>query len=50
MGVTGNDVLVGDNFSGGTGSDLFVFGTGDGTDTILDVPDGSSPEEALVLV
>ncbi|MEO0374940.1 MAG: hypothetical protein AAF329_10015, partial [Cyanobacteria bacterium P01_A01_bin.17] len=36
MGVTGNDILVGDNFSGGTGSDLFVFGNGDGTDTILD--------------
>ncbi|MEL6381069.1 MAG: hypothetical protein AAFQ89_01070, partial [Cyanobacteria bacterium J06626_18] len=37
MGVTGNDILVGDNFSGGQGgSDLFVFGNGDGTDTILD--------------
>ena len=36
MGVTGNDVLVGDNFSNGGGSDTFVFGNGDGTDTILD--------------
>ncbi|MEM9266038.1 MAG: TIGR03118 family protein [Cyanobacteria bacterium P01_F01_bin.13] len=36
MGVTGNDILVGDNDSGGRGSDLFVFGNGDGTDTILD--------------
>ncbi|MEM7061649.1 MAG: amidase family protein [Cyanobacteria bacterium P01_B01_bin.77] len=34
MGVTGNDILVGD--SGSSGSDLFVFGNGDGTDTILD--------------
>ncbi|MEL6351880.1 MAG: amidase family protein [Cyanobacteria bacterium J06627_28] len=36
MGVTGNDTLVGDNFSDGSGSDLFVFGNGDGTDTIVD--------------
>ncbi|MGB3300992.1 MAG: pre-peptidase C-terminal domain-containing protein, partial [Phormidesmis sp.] len=36
MGVTGNDILVGDNLSQGSGSDLFVFGNGDGTDTILD--------------
>ncbi|MEL6353805.1 MAG: hypothetical protein AAFR58_18925, partial [Cyanobacteria bacterium J06627_28] len=36
MGVTGNDTLVGDNGSNGSGSDLFVFGNGDGTDTILD--------------
>lgn len=36
MGVTGNDTLVGDNFSDSSGSDLFVFGNGDGTDTILD--------------
>ena len=36
MGVTGNDILVGDNGSGGSGSDLFVFGNGDGTDTIVD--------------
>ncbi|MBE9060910.1 calcium-binding protein [cf. Phormidesmis sp. LEGE 11477] len=35
-GGTGNDTLVGDNFSNGSGSDLFVFGSGDGTDTILD--------------
>ncbi|MGB3298969.1 MAG: hypothetical protein WBA76_11915, partial [Phormidesmis sp.] len=36
MGGTDNDILVGDNMSGGMGSDLFVFGAGDGTDTILD--------------
>ncbi|MEO0884636.1 MAG: serine hydrolase [Cyanobacteria bacterium J06648_10] len=36
MGVTGNDTLIGDNFSDGSGSDLFVFGNGDGTDTIVD--------------
>ena len=41
MGGTGNDVLVGDNMSDGTGSDLFVFGNGDGTDTILDFEVGS---------
>ncbi|MEL7316297.1 MAG: calcium-binding protein, partial [Cyanobacteria bacterium J06559_3] len=41
MGVTGNDTLVGDNFSNGSGSDLFVFGNGDGTDTILDFEVGS---------
>ena len=34
MGVTGNDVLV-----GGAGSDTFVFGNGDGTDTIEDFED-----------
>ncbi|EDX82844.1 FG-GAP repeat domain protein [Synechococcus sp. PCC 7335] len=36
FGGTGNDTLVGDNFSDGSGSDLFVFGAGDGTDTLLD--------------
>ncbi|NEP63536.1 MAG: calcium-binding protein, partial [Symploca sp. SIO2G7] len=36
MGVTGDDILVGDNGSDGSGSDLFVFGLGDGTDTVLD--------------
>ncbi|NEP19842.1 MAG: D-alanyl-D-alanine carboxypeptidase, partial [Leptolyngbya sp. SIO4C1] len=41
MGVTGNDTLVGDNFSGSSGSDLFVFGNGDGTDTILDFQVGT---------
>jgi Ca2+-binding RTX toxin-like protein len=41
IGGTGNDTLVGDNMSGGSGSDLFVFGTGDGTDTILDFEVGS---------
>ncbi|MBE9062920.1 hypothetical protein IQ256_18340 [cf. Phormidesmis sp. LEGE 11477] len=35
-GGIGNDTLVGDNFSKGSGSDLFVFGIGNGTDTILD--------------
>ncbi|MEL6325306.1 MAG: pre-peptidase C-terminal domain-containing protein [Cyanobacteria bacterium J06626_23] len=41
MGVTGNDILVGDNRSSGSGSDLFVFGNGDGTDTILDFEVGT---------
>jgi Ca2+-binding RTX toxin-like protein len=41
MGVTGNDTLVGDNMSGGSGSDLFVFGNGDGTDTVLDFEVGT---------
>jgi len=41
MGVTGNDTLVGDNGSNGSGSDLFVFGNGDGTDTILDFEVGT---------
>lgn len=41
MGGTGDDVLVGDNMSGGSGSDLFVFGNGDGTDTILDFEVGT---------
>ncbi len=36
MGVTGDDTLTGDDYSGGSGSDLFVFGNGDGTDTITD--------------
>ncbi|MEM9002150.1 MAG: TIGR03118 family protein [Cyanobacteria bacterium P01_F01_bin.86] len=36
MGVTGNDILTGDNGSRGSGSDTFVFGNGDGTDTITD--------------
>jgi Ca2+-binding RTX toxin-like protein len=36
MGVTGNDTLTGDDFSGGSGADLFVFGNGDGTDIITD--------------
>lgn len=34
--VTGNDIFVGDSFSGGSGSDIFVFGNGDGTNNILD--------------
>ncbi|MEM9002230.1 MAG: spondin domain-containing protein [Cyanobacteria bacterium P01_F01_bin.86] len=41
MGVTGNDTLVGDNGSDGSGSDLFVFGNGDGTDTIVDFEVGT---------
>ncbi|MGB3533714.1 MAG: calcium-binding protein [Microcoleaceae cyanobacterium] len=49
MGVTGNDVLTGDDFSGGSGSDLFVLrltarsanGNGDGTDTITDFEVGT---------
>ncbi|EDX87078.1 type I secretion target GGXGXDXXX repeat protein domain protein [Synechococcus sp. PCC 7335] len=41
MGGAGNDTLVGDNFSSGSGSDLFVFGSGDGTDTLLDFEVGT---------
>ena len=41
MGVTGDDVLVGDSISGGDGSDIFVYGNGDGTDTILDFTVGT---------
>ncbi|MEO0518189.1 MAG: TIGR03118 family protein [Cyanobacteria bacterium P01_A01_bin.116] len=41
IGASGNDVLVGDNSSGGRGSDLFVFGNGDGTDTIIDFEIGT---------
>ena len=36
MGATGNDTLTGDDFSGGSGADVFVFGNGDGTDMITD--------------
>ncbi|NEQ22084.1 MAG: DUF4347 domain-containing protein [Microcoleus sp. SIO2G3] len=35
-GGLGNDTLVGDNFSGGNGSDTFVLAVGEGTDTISD--------------
>jgi len=35
-GGLGNDTLVGDDFSGGNGSDTFVLASGEGTDTILD--------------
>jgi Ca2+-binding RTX toxin-like protein len=35
-GGLGNDILVGDDFSGGGGSDTFVLAAGEGTDTILD--------------
>ncbi|MEM9002142.1 MAG: hypothetical protein AAGE59_01315 [Cyanobacteria bacterium P01_F01_bin.86] len=41
MGVTGNDILTGDNGSSGSGSDTFVFGNGDGTDTITDFEVGT---------
>ncbi|PSN14931.1 hypothetical protein C7271_21310 [filamentous cyanobacterium CCP5] len=35
-GGLGNDRLIGDNFSGGSGSDIFVLAAGEGTDTIVD--------------
>ena len=35
-GGAGNDTLVGDDFSGGSGSDIFMLAAGEGTDTILD--------------
>ena len=35
-GSLGNDTLVGDDFSGGQGSDTFVLATDEGTDTISD--------------
>ena len=35
-GGLGNDTLVGDDFSGGNGSDTFVLALGEGMDTILD--------------
>ncbi|MBT9312782.1 S8 family serine peptidase [Leptothoe kymatousa] len=41
IGGTGNDVLVGDNFSEASGDDLFVFGSNDGTDTVLDFEVGA---------
>ncbi|MEM8505416.1 MAG: hypothetical protein AAF716_19975, partial [Cyanobacteria bacterium P01_D01_bin.1] len=40
-GGAGNDRLVGDNFSGGIGSDTFVLAAGEGTDTILDFEVGT---------
>jgi len=41
MGGLGNDVLAGDNQSKGSGSDLFVFSSGDGIDTIVDFEVGT---------
>lgn len=35
-GGLGNDRLVGDDFSGGQGSDTFVLASGEGTDTLVD--------------
>ncbi|NER30415.1 MAG: calcium-binding protein [Symploca sp. SIO1C4] len=35
-GGLGDDTLTGDNFSGGSGSDIFVLAIGEGTDTIID--------------
>nr|WP_322744470.1 MULTISPECIES: calcium-binding protein [unclassified Coleofasciculus] len=35
-GGLGNDTLVGDDFSGGSGSDTFVLAAGEGTDTLVD--------------
>jgi len=39
-GGLGNDTLVGDDFSGGSGSDTFVLAMNEGTDTIVDFQDG----------
>jgi len=36
MGVTGRDVIVGDSFFPSEGRDIFVYGNGDGTDTIVE--------------
>ncbi|NER83051.1 MAG: hypothetical protein F6K42_26550 [Leptolyngbya sp. SIO1D8] len=35
-GGLGNDTLIGDDFSGGQGSDTFILAVGEGTDTIAD--------------
>ena len=35
-GGLGHDTLTGDNFSGGSGSDIFVLAVGEGTDEIVD--------------
>ena len=40
-GGLGNDVLTGDNFSGGSGADKFVLAAGAGTDTITDFETGT---------
>jgi Ca2+-binding RTX toxin-like protein len=44
FGGDGNDVLYGDGgndtLDGGTGADIFVFGRGDGRDTVIGFPDG----------
>ncbi|MEM1279855.1 MAG: calcium-binding protein, partial [Cyanobacteria bacterium P01_H01_bin.152] len=40
-GGLGDDTLTGDDFSGGTGDDLFVLAPGDGTDTITDFGNGN---------
>jgi Ca2+-binding RTX toxin-like protein len=39
-GGLGNDTLTGDDFSGGSGSDVFVLAVNEGTDTIVDFQDG----------
>jgi len=39
-GGIGNDTLTGDDFSGGSGSDIFVLALNEGTDTIVDFQDG----------
>ena len=40
-GGLGNDTLTGDDFSGGSGSDIFVLAIGEGTDTIVDFEVGA---------
>lgn len=39
-GGPGNDRLTGDDFSGGTGADIFVLARGEGMDTIVDFGNG----------
>ena len=45
FGGQGNDTLIGgpgdDSLSGGTGNDVFVFGPGDGADTVTDFSSGT---------
>ena len=52
-GGAGDDILVGgpgfDVLAGGSGKDTYVFNRGDGIETVLDVPSGSSSEASVVV-